>query len=439
MDIARSIDFDNLSKGVNLSHTPSKSYDIDVNRQFDVYTTDSTFYPAEAPPVYQKSQSLDGFTATTIKACVRSELSKASHPHTFILKTPADPPNQAMDMEIRQAQQSDEVRRSLQLPRVKPNTSNERPTKVEPVNDIPSGRTHPQDTTVVCEVTGTAMEFSQPDETMPGRMGITKGASVSTIRVASRRKCSAVGEVRTVRSIWVIAHDGKSRIQQKLPKDSRIIPYTLWSNEKKVVIRHPTELRYYADQRCNSPYKIIKTSWVSYSFESASTSAEFQSALLSPLQLIRSLPTTRIVRLHNSPLMRTFSPRVQLCGLENLRIFQDATEPNSLVCMIHYSPNFVPANGEEYIVFRLYPPPRNSVRIREDGESCVKIKGLDIRGKPANEQSKKSKTPQSTIEQMEEDAYGSYSIEKIKIEFESGKEKREFLGLTRELQGLSSW
>lgn len=107
--------------------------------------------------------------------------------------------------------------------------------------------------------------------------------------------------------------------------------------------------------------------------------------------------------------------------------------------MVHYSPNFYPANGEEYIVFRLYPPPRNSIRIREDGEKCVKIKGLDIRGSSASEQMKKGKAPQSQAERLEEEAYGSHSIEKIKIEFESGNEKRQFLELTRELQGLSSW
>lgn len=151
------------------------------------------------------------------------------------------------------------------------------------------------------------------------------------------------------------------------------------------------------------------------------------------------MPTTRVVRLHKSLWVRTFSPRLLICGLENLRIFQDLSDRNSLVCMIHYSPNFHPLNGEEYIIFRLYPPPRNSVRIREDGEKCVKIKGLDIRGFSANEQKKKGKAPQSQVEKLEEEAYGSHSIEKIQIQFGSEKEKCQFLELTRELQGLSTW
>ncbi|KAL8728230.1 MAG: hypothetical protein Q9166_005533 [cf. Caloplaca sp. 2 TL-2023] len=225
----------------------------------------------------------------------------------------------------------------------------------------------------------------------------------------------------------------------KLPPGHDIIPYTLWSNENKVVIRHPTKLRYYTDENSSSPYKTIETSWVTYAFRSASESSDFQSTLLSPLQLIKSFPTSRTMRLHPSPFIRAFSPRLQLCGLENLRVFHDAADPNCLVCMIHYSPNFRPSNGEQYIVFRLYPPPRISVRIREDGESCIKIKGLDIRGFLAGEQAKKGKAPKSDVERLEEEAYGSHSIEKIKIEFESGKEKQEFLKITRELQGLSSW
>ncbi|KAL8668275.1 MAG: hypothetical protein Q9168_007093 [Polycauliona sp. 1 TL-2023] len=224
-----------------------------------------------------------------------------------------------------------------------------------------------------------------------------------------------------------------------LPRGRDTIPYTLWGNEKRVVIRQPTELRFYKRPNSRSFYRTTETSWVTYSFDSASQASDFQSTLLSPLQLIRSLPTTRTMRLHPSSLIRAFSPRLQLCGLENLRVFRDVNDPHCLVCMIHYSPNFRPSDGEEYIVFRLYPPPRNSVRIREDGNSCVKIKGLDIRGSPAGEQAKKGNGFQSKSELMEEEAYGSQSIEKLKIEFESGKEKREFLEMTRELQGLSSW
>ncbi|KAL8664185.1 MAG: hypothetical protein Q9202_003263 [Teloschistes flavicans] len=286
------------------------------------------------------------------------------------------------------------------------------------------------------------MDFTQPDESMPGKMGLVKGVSECSVRVTSRRKRVEGDEFRLVRSIWVISDDGKTCIQQKLPHDTKIIPYTLWSSENKVIIHHPTELRYYADETATRMEKTTKTSWVTYAFPSLLSSSEFQSALLFPLQLVKSLPTRRTMRLHPSPFIRAFSPTLQLCGLENLRIFKDATDPNCLVCLIHYSPNFRPSDGEEYLVFRIYPPPRNTVRIREDGEKRVKIKGLDIRGTSANEprkQKKKAKTSESRIERLEEEAYGSDSVEKILIEFDAGNEKRQFLEMTRELQGLSSW
>lgn len=61
------------------------------------------------------------------------------------------------------------------------------------------------------------MDYTQPDEGMPGKMGLVKGASTCCIRVTSRRKRLKGNDFRTVRSIWVIADDGKTCIQQKCP------------------------------------------------------------------------------------------------------------------------------------------------------------------------------------------------------------------------------
>ncbi|KAL8943466.1 MAG: hypothetical protein Q9211_000963 [Gyalolechia sp. 1 TL-2023] len=408
---------------------PTKHHEIDVNRKFELHTIDSISFSGEAPLIYQQHRPIDGFAVSMPQEpqIRRSSKPLYYHPKT-ILRTvhkSCGPEN----LEANLARQSDMVRRSLQLPRVEPaSNKNGHLSSLEAIEDAPVGHTPPHETMVLCELTGASMDFTQPDESMPGKMGMTKGASTCTVRVTLRKKCSIDGGTRTRRSIWIIADN--------VPQGSITIPYTLWSNEVKVIIRHPTELRYFADSSSEKPYRTTKTSWVNYVFDTVSTSAHFQSALLSPLELVQTLPTTRTLRLHKFPFVRTFSPRLQLCGLENLRVFHDATDPNCLVCMVHYSPNFRPLNGEEYIIFRLYPPPRNSVRIREDGESCVKIKGLHIRGFPALEQKKRSKV---LVSQMEEEAYGSRSIDKISIQFESGKEKHQFLEMTKELQGLSSW
>ncbi|KAL8683931.1 MAG: hypothetical protein Q9186_000142 [Xanthomendoza sp. 1 TL-2023] len=422
MDIAQSIDFDGLNKNVTSPPpVPMKDFPAD-KRDFDrLYPTNSNSFAAEAPPVYQ--EDLD-----------RPKTSKSSSSSKFILKTVAHTFDRPMDRPVKHIRNSSEGRKSLQAPKIEPAPTNLNRLQSESIQDAHGWPSNPTETMVLYETTSTSMDFTQRDESMPGRMGLIKGASTCIVRIISRRKYTPVTGLRTVRSIWTIANDGKF-----LPHGIDIIPYTLWSNQKKVIIRHPTDLRYYHGARSESPYKSMETSWVTYSFSSESESSDFQSTLLSPLQLVKSFPTSRTMRLHPSPFVRAFSPRLQLCGLENLRVFRDANDPNCLLCMIHYSPNFCPSNGEEYIVFKLYPPPRISVRIREDGESCVKIKGLDIRGYPAGEQAKKFKTSQTAVERLEEEAYGTHSIEKIKIEFESGKEKREFLEMTRELQGLSSW
>ncbi|KAL8709790.1 MAG: hypothetical protein Q9220_005576 [cf. Caloplaca sp. 1 TL-2023] len=446
MDIVTSIDFDSLDRSVDRPPpVPVKDGGIDISRQFDLYTTESITDSVDAPPIYQKDQPQDGSIASMNPRLPIGEPLKAFNPPKFILTSLAR--NHPSADSVYDGQQSDEVRRSIQHPRLKPESTPPSRVRAEIAPEVLPETAQSHNPVILCELNpanaeprrNALMDYAQPDETMPGKMGMVKGASACSIRVTLGRKSQGGGESRLVRSIWVIANQGQTCIRQKLPQDHIVIPYTLWSNEVKVVIRHPSELRYYTDWQSDTPYKTSGTSWVNYTFQSATDSAAFQSALLSPLQLLKSLPTSRTMRLHPSPFIRAFSSRLQLCGLENLRVFRDALDPNSLVCMIHFSPNFRPSNGEEYIIFRLYPPPRNSVRIREDGEKCVKIKGLDIRGRPASEQPKKNKVPQSQMERLEEEAYGSRSIEKIKVEFDSGEEKRQFLELTRELQGLSSW
>ncbi|KAL9035683.1 MAG: hypothetical protein Q9214_006468 [Letrouitia sp. 1 TL-2023] len=248
-----------------------------------------------------------------------------------------------------------------------------------------------------------------------------------------------------------------------VPRDGQVIPYTLWPNTTKVIIRRPSSLRFFPPstslEPTVQPLKKRKTNWTTYIFPDEQSSSLFQSTLMAPLQLLLSLPTTRTVRLHPSAFKRTFSSKVQLCGLENLRLWHDSTDPTALVCMIHYAPSFRPARSEgggdsasaaavvpgaeDYLVFRLYAPPKNTVRIREAGERGVKIKGLDIRvedeegGRKARQRRKGKERGKAEL--MEEEAYGRGNIEKVKVEFESGAEKKRFLEMTREVQGFSSW
>ena len=45
------------------------------------------------------------------------------------------------------------------------------------------------------------------------------------------------------------------------------MPYTVWGNDTKVVLRVPTELKYHDVSIDQRPLTSVKTAWVSYNFE----------------------------------------------------------------------------------------------------------------------------------------------------------------------------
>ena len=96
----------------------------------------------------------------------------------------------------------------------------------------------------------------------------------------------------------------------------------------------------------------------------------FQNALIGRTLLL-TVKTKATMRLHDG-ISGAFAFAEQLCGLENLRIFED---PSSGACLalLHYSPHF----RDGYMVF-----PLNSLRkpltIRDDGENTIRLKGLNI-------------------------------------------------------------
>ncbi|KAL8639170.1 MAG: hypothetical protein Q9228_003766 [Teloschistes exilis] len=214
MDIARSIDFDCLDKSVDkLPPVPPKDHGIDVNRQFDLYTTTTN----DAPPVYQKDQPQDGvFNIISPPSNTLESLKPPSTPK-YILKTINRPPSQPWDIESDYARRSGQISRSSQHPEVVPVPKPHDPLSSVRLGNESAGHQQAEETTIHCEMTGATMDYTQPDESMPGKMGLVKGASTCSVRVISRRKRLEGDDARTVRSIWVIADDGKTCIQQKCP------------------------------------------------------------------------------------------------------------------------------------------------------------------------------------------------------------------------------
>lgn len=153
MDIARSIDFDCLDNNVDKpSSVLKKDRGIDVNHQFDLYTTSSTSEPAEAPPVYQKDQSHNGAISNMAQPFQPSDSAKPPNPPKFILRTVPKIQPQPLRIGSSHGRPADEVTRSLQHPKALPTPGNENLLWSDSVNNGVIEHTHPEETTVLCEL-----------------------------------------------------------------------------------------------------------------------------------------------------------------------------------------------------------------------------------------------------------------------------------------------
>lgn len=136
--------------------------------------------------------------------------------------------------------------------------------------------------------------------------------------------------------------------------------------------------------------------------------------------LILSMPTKRTLRVHEG-LAGAFAYQEQLCGLENVRLWQDDT--GEVLVMIHYSAHF----RDGYLAFQVGPSTKRRLQFRDDGDKCLRIKGLEVAGGDSHKRDKgKSKGKGKK---------GEKKITAVKIEFGSDEEKRLFLSKLRELQG----
>ena len=112
-----------------------------------------------------------------------------------------------------------------------------------------------------------------------------------------------------------------------------------------------------------------------------------------------------------------------------------------VLAMIHYSAQF----RDGYLAFRLNCPPRNTVRVRDDGDRFVRIKGLAVQPVTTRnvferrESVREVKSPVGHPSPKSPGSKKEKKISAVKIEFESEVEKRIFLDKVREIQGSASW
>ena len=141
--------------------------------------------------------------------------------------------------------------------------------------------------------------------------------------------------------------------------------------------------------------------------------------------LILTLKTKRTLRVHDG-LTSPFAFQEQLCGLENIRLWQD--DSGDVLAMIHYSPSF----RDGYLAFHVGYSSRKRIHFRGDGERHVKIKGLEVRIDPKKEVTRRSSVPEG---EKSPKMKGDKCIKAVRIEFTTEEDKRMFLNKLKEVQG----
>jgi hypothetical protein len=163
--------------------------------------------------------------------------------------------------------------------------------------------------------------------------------------------------------------------------------------------------------------------------------ALFQNELMGRT-LLATFRTEKTMRIHEG-LSATFSYAEQMCGLENLRVWED-NDTGAIIALIHFSADF--RNG--YLAFYLNSSV-NPIKVKDDGNREVKIKGLRVpidRGDRAMRKDSFAEGAKEVVGKGKGKEVVSQKVSKekvisgAKIEFATEGEKREFLEMCNELQ-----
>ena len=109
-----------------------------------------------------------------------------------------------------------------------------------------------------------------------------KACDACRICLVTKPQKLASGNIRYSSSIWALSDDGEVRLEQKswfyetcwttgtdldaVPDDGEIVPYTVWDNHTKIVLRLKTELQYHDVSPDSRPMRKAETAWVNYVF-----------------------------------------------------------------------------------------------------------------------------------------------------------------------------
>ncbi|KAF2012612.1 hypothetical protein BU24DRAFT_352440 [Aaosphaeria arxii CBS 175.79] len=279
---------------------------------------------------------------------------------------------------------------------------------------------------ILCDIRCSLVEYAQQlsqDDPSDVQM-VTVGESCRVLVVRKREPISPYStEVQTTTSIWTFTDDNTIRMQLRMSDDDVYVPYSSYFNPGKISITVPCELKYHDVKFGDRLQRTASTSWINYVFDNPKGAASFQNELMGRT-LLASWPTSKTMRIHEG-FSGTFSYAEQMCGMENLRIWED-DETRAIIALIHFSAHF--RNG--YLAFYLNAR-ENMIKVKDDGGTQVKIKGLRV---PLEGKNKSRKDSAIAFSGKDGVSDKKKFITGCKVEFESEEEKMEFIGFVKKCQ-----
>ncbi|CAO2649412.1 Nn.00g067970.m01.CDS01 [Neocucurbitaria sp. VM-36] len=290
---------------------------------------------------------------------------------------------------------------------------------------------------ILCDIRGQLVEYShQINEDDPKDVEMIQASEECRIAVVRKRvHDSETKSMRLVTSIWAFSDDGTVRVELRMHDDHMFIPYSSYFSPNKISITVPCELKFHDVKFGNRPAKTAKTSWVNYIFDTPQDAALFQNELMGRT-LLATFRTEKTMRIHEG-LGKSFSYAEQMCGLENLRVWED-NDTGAIVALIHFSADFRNGYLAFYINSSTYP-----IKVKDDGHREVKIKGLRVPIDRGDRAMRKDSLVADGGKGKGKDSEAGKKIGKVekekvisgaKIEFASDMERKEFLEMVKEMQ-----
>lgn len=308
---------------------------------------------------------------------------------------------------------------------------------------IPFDRSLFRNAATLCDVRGTLVEYVRRNMDVSDlrydteMVAVCKDARVCVIRKRENRE---LGGTQLATSIWVLSDDGTVRCQQKLPELTDTIPYGSFFTPEKVSLAGSSAtdltLRCHGSKWSDGLEQEIHTGWVNYVLASARDANAFQSAVFGRT-LLAFLRTAKTTVLHDG-LKGVFAIEEQFAKMDRLRIWEEdglvtAGAAGGVLALLHVSSSF----GEGWARWWLNSS-RQRVYVKADGEKGVKIKGLEVVVPGSAPVARGPMRGASVLEEHlgrgEAARAPARKVSGLRVEFETVRERGEFLPLWRRAQ-----